>query len=205
MGYSVMSSSVSELDLGALLRGNAAVLRAFVIEYSPIFRAVVRRALSGQKWGDREEDLVQDIFLALLESNFKALRMWRADGGCTLKTFLCRFAVYRTVDRLRGQVYGGRLRLLEPSVLARLAGADPMSLSQQESRDALESLLLVAEKTLGDGELRFFIASYIEGRPVSELAAEFDTTEQAIHQRRSRVRHSVLLAFHQHLIDGKKP
>lgn len=195
---------MSELDLGRLLSGDAAVLRAFVLEYAPVFRAVVQRALAGQTWGDREEDLVQDIFLALLETDFKALRMWRADGGCALKTFLCRFAIYRTLDRLRGQVYGGRMRLLEPLVLARLAGADPLSLSQQESRDALESLLLVAKDTLGDAELRFFIASYIEGKSVPELAAELSTTEQAIHQRRSRVRHSVLQAFHTHLLDGKK-
>lgn len=198
---------MATFDLQELLSGNRRAAESFVLEYSPMFCKIVQNILGGPTWGNRQEDLVQDIFLALFEDEktpCKALRAWRADGGSTLRTFLWRFAQFRSYDRLRNRGFGNKnTQLVPPDELGRLANTTPESMLSSDSRQDCAALIQVACQVLSDIDQRFFEEAFINDCAVSEMAQRWETTEGAIHQRRTRVCRAVVQAFYQATLEQK--
>ena len=196
-----------DFDLNEVLKGDPKAVHAFVLEYSPLFCQVVRSILVGQNWGNRQEDLVQDIFLALIEDKeepYKALRAWRPDGGSPLKVYLWRFARYRVLDRLRTRGFGGKgTTLLPAEELGRLAECDPNALFIDALREECTAVIQLAKQVLSESDQRFFVEAFMEDRETAELARTWQKSEGAIHQQRTRVRQAVTDAFHRSLLDSK--
>jgi RNA polymerase sigma factor (sigma-70 family) len=98
---------MSEIDLSAVIRAEPAAVRSFIRSYGPIFRALFWRRVVGP-WRGGEEDVIQDIFVALFAQNCRALRAWDPQKGRSLKGFLTWFAEKRIADWLRQQKRRGR-------------------------------------------------------------------------------------------------
>ncbi len=87
--------------------GNPDALELLLEKAIPILRSRIRNALAD--WGrgnaDLENDILQDLQLALLEDDREVLRAFRPERA-TLRAYLCWWANFRARDKLRDRDYG---------------------------------------------------------------------------------------------------
>ena len=87
--------------------GNPDALVLILEKAIPILRGCIRNALAD--WGRSnpalEDDILQDLQLALLEDEREVLRAFRPEKA-TLRAYLCWWANFRARDKLRSRGYG---------------------------------------------------------------------------------------------------
>ncbi len=89
------------------IRGDKAAWDAFVQQYSPLVYHTIRKTFvtyHAESTSDLVDDLFQDFFLAIVADEFKKLRQFRGDNGCTLASWLRMVAARLTIDELRKRV-----------------------------------------------------------------------------------------------------
>ena len=90
--------------IAACVNGDKAAWDEFVRQYSKLIyhtikiTAALRRSETPQDFAD---DLFQEIFLSLVKDDFRQLRKFRGDHGCTLASWLRMIAARRTIDHIR--------------------------------------------------------------------------------------------------------
>lgn len=90
--------------IAGCLRGDKAAWDAFVVQYSGLVYHSIRKifALHHVKLDDHAiEDLYQEFFVAILREDFKKLRQFRGERGCTLASWVRLVTVRMTIDFLR--------------------------------------------------------------------------------------------------------
>lgn len=181
---------MNELELQRVIRGEPQSVRSFIQDFGPVFRAVVRRRVSGH-WRQQEDDLLQEIFSGLFAQNARVLRTWDAQKGRSLKNFLQVFAEQRTLDWLRRKHRESREELTEEAALMRKADAG-QDLHKREPPEWLEPLLSQFRTECNPEDQRIVELSYIEDLSVREIAAILKLSEDAIYQRRHRLKTRLL-------------
>lgn len=177
---------MNDLELQSVIRGDPQAVRAFIREFVPLFQSVFRRKVVGS-WRAQEEDLLQEILVAIFAHQARALRAWDPQKGRTLKTFLQVFAEQRTVDWLRRRYRDAREEPTEGSALLRQADADQPA----EPRDApewLEPLFARFRAEISPEDQRIVELSYMDGLSVREIAKQLNLTDDAVYQRRHRLK-----------------
>jgi RNA polymerase sigma factor (sigma-70 family) len=207
-----MDLEISDLDIQRILNGDKKLLRSFVEVYTPIFRTVVRRIVKGTKDEARIEDLTQDVWVALIETSFRPLAQYSRERGRSLKVFLSKFAYFRILDRLRHErATTKNISLVPPDELARIVLSDSHGRDQQDARDIWASLARSAASVMSEADLKFFMDSFMEDRPVPELAESLGVSAAAIHTRRGRVRKVMVELLYKRILgidvpdDAEKP
>jgi RNA polymerase sigma factor (sigma-70 family) len=92
--------------LAGCLAGEKAAWDAFVLEYSKlVYHAIVStfRLYHADPQSLLVEDLYQEFFVSMLQNDFRKLRQFRGDKGCTLASWLKLVATRLTIDLLRKQ------------------------------------------------------------------------------------------------------
>ena len=92
--------------LAGCLNGEKRAWDAFVLQCSALVYHTIRKTFSlyhTEPRTDLVEDLFQDVFLTVLKDDFKKLRQFRGDRGCSLASWLRIVAVRLTIDFLRKQ------------------------------------------------------------------------------------------------------
>lgn len=84
--------------VGAVVRGNLSAIRQFVDQYAGRMRRAIERA---GLCDAAAEDVLQDVFLRLVENDYHRLRQWR--GESTLGSYLVAVARNAARDWLRAQ------------------------------------------------------------------------------------------------------
>lgn len=181
---------MTELDLQAAIRGDRRAVRAFIHEYGPVLRGVIRRMVFGN-WREREDDLLQDLLLGLFRDEGRVLRMWDPQRGKTLKSFLAQFAQQRTLDWLRRQRRQSReVPTEDPSTAEGAIHPEPAL--PVEAPEWVQTLLERFQAECSPAEHRLVEMSYLQDISVREIAAELGLSEEAVYQRRHRIKQRLL-------------
>jgi len=169
--------------LGACLIGEKSSWDAFVLQYSGLVYHTIKKTFSHYHTEPRldvVEDLFQEYFLSLIRDNFKKLRQFKGDRGCSLASWLRVIATRRTIDFLTGQETS-TARAVEnaPSDLS----DPPGSLIDQERNKLLSQVL----ETLPPRD-RLFIQLYFQrSLPPKEVASVLRVSVSAVYTQKSRL------------------
>lgn len=189
---------VHERLLEDALAGEDRAVRDLVETLTPVIQARVARTLLAR--GQRRarallEDLVQEIFLTLLEDDGRVLRSWEPERGMSLENFVGLVATRRTVSYLRsGRRVGWRENpTLDDEDADGPVGPvpvtdDPGPEERVESRDTLRRLLDRMREDLSPQGWQLFDLLYVRERSVERVCAETGLSADAVYAWRSRLR-----------------
>jgi DNA-directed RNA polymerase specialized sigma24 family protein len=174
---------------------DAQAMRELVVRLWPVVSArvvrVLRRRGDGLRGPSREriEDLVQEVFVYLLESDAHALKAWRSAGGLSFENFVGLLAERRVISILR-------------TGLSRQSGLEDPTLEDQESegqidrefefrlmsKDLLAELLDRLRENLAPLGMELFEALYVDQLSVAATAMRTQMTADAVYKWRERLR-----------------
>ena len=169
--------------LAGCLNGDKAAWDALVLLYSKLAYSTIRKTLTLHHTlaqDDIVEDLHQDFFLSLCENDFRKLRQFRGDRGCSLASWLTVIAARLTIDFLRNQ------RPTSVEVADAVAQGDSDPGGAQTSAEQ-EKLLAEAIQTLSPRDRILIDLAYRRGLPPEEIAAVLKTSVNAVYTYKSRV------------------
>lgn len=193
-----MSSADRELVEGAARREPAACT-ALVQRCTPIIRRRVARALQvhGARQGRTVErgdvlDLVQEVFVVLLDRDARVLRSWEPARGLSLDNFVGLVAEREARSIARS---GRRSAWAErPTAYDDLSvhAAPHSPEGELSSRNELAQALCALRERLTPTGYAMFEALFVDESPVEEVAARFATTPNALYTFRSRLRRELV-------------
>lgn len=190
--------------LSAVIRGEPGPVRAFVREFTPSLRAVIRRLLP-RVTTHREEDLLQELMVALFCEDARALRAWDPVGGRSLRTFLCVFAHRRVIDQLRRANRREREQPTEEQDLERFADGAQGSAAPAEAPPWLEPLMQRFRLEASAEDWEFLTQCFVDEIDVTELARRLNLSPAAVYQRRHRLKQRMLKLKEQVLAELPQP
>ena len=103
-------------DIHAILEGDERAWNAFVARYAPLIGTVVRRTLRAHGAWLETTDVVQEIFVRLLEDDARLLRRFDAKRA-SLRTWLSIVTRSRTIDLLRRKQYADPEQAPRPDLI----------------------------------------------------------------------------------------
>lgn len=156
---------------------------ALVIQYSSLVYHTIKRTLAlyhVEPRSDLLEDLYQDVFVTILKDDFKKLRQFRGDRGCSLASWLRLVAARLTIDFFRNQ----RPPTVEvPDSLPSAQPDPPNSLMNSEQAEQLSQAL----EGLPPRDRLFLELYYYKGLPPEEIAAILHVSVNAVYTLKSRI------------------
>ncbi len=177
--------------LGACLIGEKSSWDAFVLQYSGLVYHTIKKTFSHYHTEPRldvVEDLFQEYFLSLIRDNFKKLRQFKGDRGCSLASWLRVIATRRTIDFLTGQETS-TARAVEnaPSDLS----DPPGSMIDQERNKLLSQVL----ETLPPRDRLFIQLYFHRSLPPQKIASVLRVSVSAVYTQKSRLLDKLLEAL----------
>ncbi len=169
--------------LGACLIGKKSSWDTFVLQYAGLVCHTIKKTFvhyHTESRNDVVEDLFQDFFLSLIRDNFKKLRQFKGDRGCSLASWLRVVATRQTIDFLRRQ-QTSTARAIEK---APSDHPDPPGSMLDQERNKLLSQVL---ETLPPRD-RLFIQLYFQhSLTPKEVASVLRVSVNSIYTQKSRV------------------
>ena len=192
-----MDSMTGDSDLDVLQRalsGEATELPALVDRWTPVIQARVVRVLrrysktADPRVAQEVEDLVQQVFVALLENGAAALRTWQPERGLSLDNWVGLIAEQQILALLRTRKRNPWTD--EPALIEELdrPSAAPNPEHETLGRDDLDRLLDRMQERLSPLGWRLFGLLYLQGRGVAATAESSGLTTSAVYAWRSRLR-----------------
>jgi RNA polymerase sigma-70 factor (ECF subfamily) len=177
------------------LAGDRASLRELLQRVSPIIQARAARALARRRGTSgrdpRQElmDMTQEVFVALLQDDGRALRAWREERGLSFENFVGLLADRQVVTILRT---GKRSPWTEePTEVADLeahAGdAEASVVTAVASRELLSDVVDRLRQELSPKMLHLFYALWIDEAPIPQICEELGMQAEAVYAARSRI------------------
>jgi len=175
------------------LGGDGRALTRLVEVLTPVVHARVARTLlcRGRHSANlREEvqDLVQDVFLALLVNEKRELRRWRPERGLSLENFVGLIAQRRTFDYMRSSRRNAWKEEPAPSEDFDLPVDQPGPDRIVTSKEQLDLLLERLSEKLSPFGLLMFELLFIEDLSTEEAMAATGLSRDAVDAWRSRLR-----------------
>jgi RNA polymerase sigma factor (sigma-70 family) len=162
-------------QLRAVVAGDPAAIRAFLVLVAPVVSRAVRRVLGGQH--PDVEDVAQQALSGLME------RLPSFRGDSSVAHFAQRVAVYRALTARRdARVRAGFVIAAEPSALAQAADAGPGPLGAviEASRRAL---LLEALDGLPPAQAEALTLHFLFDHTVGEIAGVMEVSAETVRSR----------------------
>lgn len=176
----------------ALDRGGR-LLRGLVERLMPVVRARVRRRLGGWSPAVRE-DAVQEVWLALLADDGKALRTFDPDQGRTLEGFVGMVAERQIIDWVRRQQAarrGGGATFTDDRALERRAAIEPDPEHAVLTADLIAAFGRHLEATLPEIGLLVFRLMYTDRLAPTAAAEALGVKRQVVYNWQHRIRGEV--------------
>lgn len=158
--------------------------------YKYIHSVLVSTGSGGSLSQDDISDLFQDIFLSLVEDNFRKLKSFKGKNGCSLASWLRQVAVNQTIDYMRKHK-------TVISLDAETNGEESslMEIISDDAQDSVENLInqerIVELKDCIDKldtEDKYFLELHInQGLSPNELEGVLRISRGSIDMRKSRI------------------
>ena len=176
------------------LTGDRSALQDLFAHVAPVIQVRVARALlrrsraSGRDPRQELRDMVQEVFVSLLENDGRTLRAWKAERGMSLENFVGLVAERQVASILRtGKRSPWKEDPVEEEDLAVHAGATDAQAVATLSRDMLRVLLDRLREELTPKMLGLFYALWVEEQPVSQICETMGMQADAVYAARSRI------------------
>jgi RNA polymerase sigma factor (sigma-70 family) len=139
---------------------------------------------------DNISDLFQEIFLSLIEDDFRKLKGFQAKNGCTLASWLRQIVINRTIDYIRKQrplisldleANDSESGLKETLATSGISSSEALVVEEKMSQlqDCIDTL---------DTEDKYFLELHInQGLGIERLKDIFKATRGALDMRKSRI------------------
>jgi len=169
--------------LAGCLQGKKAAWDAFVLQYSGLVYHTIKKTFTlyhTEPRTDEVEDLFQEFFVSILRDDFRKLRQFRGERGCSLATWLRVVAVRLSIDFLRKQ----ESSKVEVTNNIPLEGSDPpLAVTQREE----EEMLLQTLQSLSPRDRIFIDLCFRQGLPPEEIATILRVSVNAVYTQKSRI------------------
>ncbi|MBX3247779.1 MAG: sigma-70 family RNA polymerase sigma factor [Myxococcales bacterium] len=183
----------------AVLARDPEACRAFITRLTPVIRHRVARVLAAHaarrgRPVERHEvlDLIQEIFVLLLDRDGRVLRSWEPSRGLSLANFVGLVAEREAGAFLRsGRRSGWAEAPTDDAFLASSVGGDVDSERQLGARQLLERLVERLRERLSPRGFALFHALYVQEQDVEAIAADFAMSPNALYTFRTRLRREV--------------
>ena len=165
------------------LRSEKAAWDSFVLQYSNLVYHTIKKTLNlhhVEPRADLVEDLYQEFFVSLLQSECKKLRQFRGARDCTLASWLRLLTARLAIDFLRKQAPTSG----EVAVATSRHGSDAAESFINEQQ---ERLLSEAIQSLSPRDRILLDLCYRQALASEEVAALLKTSVNAIYTQKSRV------------------
>jgi RNA polymerase sigma-70 factor (ECF subfamily) len=193
-----LSSANDELIKSVVARaaaGDAGARRELVVAIAPVVhtrvaRALLRRVSAAKGRDPRQEleDLVQEVFAALLSHELRALQAWDATRGLSFERFVG-FLAEREVAMIMRT--GKRSPWTEDptmdETMIRLGGHTESHEAQVASRELLRQLSTRLREQLSPKGRHYFQLIFVESRSVEAVAEATGASTDAVYAWRSRL------------------
>ena len=169
--------------LNGCVAGEKAAWDAFVLQYSNLVYHTIRRTLTLHHAESRDEiveDLYQECFVSFLRDDYKKLRQFRGERGCTLASWLRVVVSRETIDFLRKQ------KAPTVEVNETLASDQPGALEILASGEEQRSLAQALEE-LSPRDRLIIELSYAQGLGAEEIAGILKISVGAFYTQKSRL------------------
>lgn len=178
-----MTEKEKTLVVGCV-NGEKAAWDAFVLQYSALVYHTIRKTFSlyyTEPRADLVEDLFQEFFLSLIQDDFKKLRQFRGDRGCSLASWLRVVAARLTIDFLRKQ-----------KTTVNATDTDTIKFNQPDPPGSLiddeeERLLSQAVQALPPRDRLFVDLHFRQALPPEEVGAILKVSVNAVYTQKSRI------------------
>jgi RNA polymerase sigma factor (sigma-70 family) len=175
------------------LSGGKAAQRSLERRLTPVIRARVGRRLSPSVPHRRrlQEDLVQEVWVALLRDGGQKLRAYDPAGGATLEGFVGRAAEWLVLNQLTkmGNLReGGEVRFIDGSKAELVPSEAPSPEAMAIGSEHAEQLLDHLWEGLSDRGRLIFRYVYSDGRAPAEVAAILGVKKHVVSQWQFRIR-----------------
>jgi RNA polymerase sigma factor (sigma-70 family) len=174
--------------LAAILAGDRSRWHGFMMRYERLITSCVVRTLrryDATFSRDDLEDLVGEVWVALLRDDLKKLRAYRPEKGFRLASWIALIATNTTIDRLRA-------RQAEDTYLEDLAAPDPASVANEPDEDAMQrqraELAQAALDELTAEERAFVHDCFHEQRAPEDIARQHGVAVNTIYSRKFKIR-----------------
>lgn len=180
-------------ELQPVLDGEPRAVRSFIREQGPYLLAEVRRVRAAWHRPTLEEDdLLQEVFIALFKESAHALRGWDPEKGRSLRTYLRQFARMRTIDQLKRGGAHFREAPMEDQALTGAAEGQQQRGGlarppQPDEQMHAAQLLKEAQQSCSPDEATA-LEWMLEDRAVPDIVRDEGLQAAAVHQRRHRLR-----------------
>lgn len=184
-------------DERALLRkccsGQAGAWDQFLARYNKLIYYSIHRTCAGRHYSaeaDEVEDLFSEVLVHFIKDDFKKLRLYRGDGGCSVATWIRTVTVRYTIDYLRNRArqfervdIEGEDIGLEVSLKNPVAQPDQVFEDREEDRLIGEAIARLPEND------RYFIELYY-GRGLSpdQTARTLGLSTKSVYSRVNRLK-----------------
>ena len=168
--------------LAGCVKGDKAAWNAFVLQYSKLAYSTIKKTLTLHHTlpqDDIVEDLHQDFFLSICENDFKKLRQFRGDKGCSLASWLRVVAARLTIDFLRKQD--------SFSVEATNEYEDIHDPNETAALELKEEVLFRAIEALPPRDRFFVTLCFRRALPPQDIAAILKISATAVYTQKSRI------------------
>ncbi len=176
------------------IEGDAAAMRGLVSLLRPAIQAEVawtlqRFAPHGRGRDPRQElaDMVQEVFLSLIDNEGRILVAWDPTRGRSLLSFVRLVARHQVVSRLRSN---RRCPWTEEPTPLELMDFEPAPSLEAQVANADEARQVVGllREELSTRSMLMFEGLYVEERSVEEVCEEFGLSKDALYAWRSRMK-----------------
>ena len=163
----------------------------FVRTYADLIWNAIHRTFALYNFAYRKEDaedLFNDIFLSLLEDDFRKIRQFRGDNNCSLSTWLTVVAGRRTIDFIRqdkGHLFVGPLNTDNDiwETLADSGRPADVLLAGKQTRESIAREV----KLLASRDRLIYYLLFIRGCSAEETAKVLGISDGLVYSRKHRI------------------
>jgi len=174
-----------------ILNRNDEAWEFFIVQYTPFIQKAINQVLSYNQIGYIVEEigeLVNDIFLSLLENDYKRLRQFR--GESKLSTWLFTVSENKTKDFLRKQKALIEIISFEENddQKPQIPDKRPTAVEQLESIEVVKSVFKELQDRLTDQEKNFMQLHYFQDKALPAVADEMNISINNVYVIKHRVK-----------------
>jgi RNA polymerase sigma-70 factor (ECF subfamily) len=180
--------------LESALAGDRDARRELLDRLAPVIQARATRILARRRGASRRDlrqdlrDMVQEVFLALLDDDARALRAWQPGRGLSLENFIGLLAERQVASIFRTDRRNPWIDTpTDAAMIEAHAGGSHGDLAMIASRDLLRSVVDRLREELTPTMLHLFYCIWVNDLGISAICEQTGMRREAVYMARARI------------------